>query len=734
MLDSTSQADSTTAGRLPLNKHLEQEFEACRLVRPFRRACYDPGDRLEYDVTGVVPANTARLVAEVEHFAGSGFAGQVYRVRLLKIRAGNGPIAGLTEGRSYAIKVLKPASRLASAFRDFLYFAAFQGHFSAQVNPAAVRTGVLWQKLIRRAVAITFGDEHSVCDTYGTFYDRELRSFGEINEWVDGRIWKFEVDNQMFHRWSFRGDPPPDHNCPEYVHKKLFMQRLVALLHEMGAPELARQYEWWTCKSQPNALKRLGTEGSPADGVTAIDFRAGLALLPFLPMSPIDPWLILRGLFRGRLAQFDGSNPARLRQFIAAHRKEFDDLRPALKELREQESIYRGSLPDLTHHHVRLILDARLRGSVKKGIITGWKNLGRLDDEHARRLAGSRLLFPLLLLISLVPLLGRRIVKLWGETVTREHVKRIFSSFSYLLRAMRGARIEKLVVWHRRGRASEERALKLVDRPVRYWVQLVLLGWMPSAWHRFLVEPDFAWRSVRDKFQFTVKFLRVAPFREEWLLEQVRQGREEGMITQDEADKISRQVKDPFIQRYLRCLAVHLCTLPVTQVCMALVWLLVSGYLLLMRDWSCKDAVLAGTGAAVAIQGSPISPGSMARGLFVLLMMIKDRDIRNYYIAAPISFLHVIGYLAFPFQMVVHDPALARFLAGRWVRSMVHFVPVFGERGGLLEHAVFDLSFNLPLSVRRGFKTNPVRWVLGTVLATGVLAGAVFWSLSLFWH
>jgi hypothetical protein len=35
-------------------------------------------------------------------------------------------------------------------------------------------------------------------------------------------------------------------------------------------------------------------------------------------------------------------------------------------------------------------------------------------------------------------------------------------------------------------------------------------------------------------------------------------------------------------------------------------------------------------------------------------------------------------------------------------------VPVFGERGGLLEHIVFDTFFNLPLSLKRRFKSQPI--------------------------
>ncbi len=102
----------------PLREQLERQFEACELVRPLRRSIYDPGDLLEYAITGVVPANTGRMVAEVERFVGGGFAGQVYRVKLLEIQADDGPISGLTVGQPYAVKILEPPSTFARVFRN----------------------------------------------------------------------------------------------------------------------------------------------------------------------------------------------------------------------------------------------------------------------------------------------------------------------------------------------------------------------------------------------------------------------------------------------------------------------------------------------------------------------------------------------------------------------------------------------------------------------------------------
>jgi hypothetical protein len=97
----------------------------------------------------------------------------------------------------------------------------------------------------------------------------------------------------------------------------------------------------------------------------------------------------------------------------------------------------------------------------------------------------------------------------------------------------------------------------------------------------------------------------------------------------------------------------------------------------------------------------PISPGSLARGLYVTFLVLRERNFKDYNIAFYLSFFKYIGYLAFPIQMAYRYPELARFMAAHWATSAVHVVPVFGERGALLEHAVFDLFYNYPLTIQR---------------------------------
>ena len=724
-----AEADTRPATR----RSLEELYADCRLVRPLRRAAYDAGDRLEYEVTGVAPARGGRVVAEVESFVGGGFAGQVYRVRLLEVTGEAGGIAGLEVGRHYAVKILIPPSGFARLFRNLLYFAGYQCGFSAQLLPEAVRTGVLWQKVIRRAAALRFGDPEAVCDTHATFFDAELGSYGEINEWIEGRIWAFEADDRLPARWQFSGAPGAGHNSPEYVHKKLFMRRLVELLGEMGAPELARQYEWGTCKSQPNVLKRLAAEGSPEAGLTAVDFRAGLTLLCFLPMSPADVFLILRGLVRGRLVQFDRCDTRRLRRFVDAHGG-FEDLEPALAELERQDAAYRAAQPDLTRHLLRLLWDRGLRRSIRAATITAWRSRGLLDAAHEARLRDRRAPFAGLYLISLLPVLGGRIVGWWGNARRRRHLRSCLTSAGYLARALRGARIEALIGWDRARRVAARRALGLARRPLRFWAERLALGWLPPSWHRFAAEPAWAWQRLRQSFGYALRFLRRPEFRQQVLLDQVRMGRQEGMLSDAEAARIESQISDPFIQKYLRCLAVHLCTVPVTQVVMVLVGAGVAIYCLVYRQLSWPESMGYAAAAAAAIQLLPISPGSITRGVFVLFLMVRERDLRNYWVAAPISFLHVVGYLAFPLQMVTHNPALARFLAGRWARRLANVVPVFGERGALFEHATFDLCFNLPISLARGLRERPWRWVAGLLAALLTVAGLLLGTGGLIWE
>jgi hypothetical protein len=719
-------------------RELEGEFAGYGLARPLRLERYDPGDVLQYEVRLLDPAAgqaEATASLKVEKFVGGGFASQVYKVTLLDIQPAS---SMLIPGASYVLKILVPPSRGRRFFRDLLYWIGFQGPFQLQVNPAAARAVALWHKFIRRAAASHFGDQAAVNDVYATLLDRSIGSCGEIGEWVDGRTWRLEVDDRLdvLRRWEKGLDHPAiEPGSPEYRSKKVFMRELVALLHEMGAPELARQYEWSTWKSQPNVLKRLATDLQPEGGLTAIDFCAGLALLPFLPMSPGDPQLIAQGVRRGSLVQFDRGDLGRLEEFIAARPTEFADMLPLLQELKECEEVYRDSVPDITHNGLRLLSSRNLWSTIGTSAVTGWSVRGRIDQRAEERLRHERAFFIFFILLGLVPILGGVLRKYLGRPDYRMHYRRLLSDGSYFRRALFARRIESLLDWHRSGRVTEHIARR-ISRSLLLYLYHLALSVLPLTLHRLLSDRQFLRRKVHDLFIRPIRLYFDQAERRRWVLEMVATGRERGIVSDEDAQEIRSQVDDPYIHKYLKSLAVHVCLAPTTQV----VSLGLAAYYLLSHpDVPRAQAYAVATGIVALFQVIPISPGSLARGIYVFGLALRESNFRDYRIALTFAFFKYIGYLSFPIQMAYRYPTLARFMAGYWATNTVPVAPVFGERGALLEHKVFRLFYNLPLTLRRKMaereEARSMRqarsWHAALIVVAFALLGAAVESLFL---
>jgi hypothetical protein len=685
---------------------LREAFHNQKLHRPMRVGRYDPGTRLTYEVTGVARPDRAKVHLEIEKFVGGGFAGQVYKVKILDIRAANDSNVGaghavpLQKDHACAMKIMTPPSGFSRFFRSLLYRIGFQGPFQLQVNPEAVRAGAIWQKFIRRGAGIRFNDETAVNDIHATFVDTTLGSCGEISDWVDGRTWLLEVDDRMdLLKLYNRGKPvdPDSLGSPEYRAKREFMKGFVGLLHDMGAHEFARQYEWSTCKSQPNCLKRKDTENDPSGGLMAVDFRAGLTLLPFLPMSPGDIKLIFTGIARGSLVQFDRGNLNHLEKFVNAHKEDFADMLPMLEELENCEKIYRNSLPDITHNHVRMFFSKRLWSTIFASARVGWRVKNTIDDKTEKRLHKSTLLTLLFYLSGIIPFLGLFSRRLWGRPDWRKHYGKMLTGWGYLKRALRGKCAEKAIAWHRDGRVTGRKAQRIGGSSRRYFRHLPL-SILPAKLHRFFTDGEYFKQRLYHLFVRPIKLYFSASLREQWLQDMISQGQDKHMLSTEDAKVIHSQLKEPFIQKYLKSLAVHVCTLPVTQIVSVLVsWIYVRAH----PEMSTAEAMAAVTAILVLFQITPISPGSLVRGLYVVYMMIKDRSFKDYNIAVFLGFFKYIGYLAFPIQMTYRYPELARFMAGHWATEAVHIVPVFGERGALLEHWVYRLFYNWPLTIRR---------------------------------
>ena len=138
---------------IELCRELERVAGEAPLEIPYRKPRYDTGDVLELDFTTVWPETDGHARFRVDKFVGGGFAGQVYRCTLDHVWLEADAPTDLREGGSYAIKIMLPPSRFSRKFRDLIYWLAFQAPFSAQVNRAACRAGLLWQKFSLLAAA-----------------------------------------------------------------------------------------------------------------------------------------------------------------------------------------------------------------------------------------------------------------------------------------------------------------------------------------------------------------------------------------------------------------------------------------------------------------------------------------------------------------------------------------------------------------------------------------------------
>jgi len=366
--------------------------------------------------------------------------------------------------------------------------------------------------------------------------------------------------------------------------------------------------------------------------------------------------------------------------------------------------------------------------------VTGWKIKNRVDDRREQSLRDSTILTLWFFLVGIVPLFGGFFRKLWGRADWRRHYRMMLTDMGYLRRAIRGRNAEKVIGWYRSGRVAGDSAMRLAGEPWRFFLHLPL-SILPAGLHRILTD----WQYAKEKITYlAVRPIRLyfnAELRTRWLTEMLEEGKKKHMLNDEDAMTIHSQIHDPFIQKYLKSLAVHLCTLPVTQV----VSLTVALYVVAQNpQLSWKEALgLAGV-ILVAFQLTPISPGSLVRGLYVLYLVVKERNFRDYNIAVFLGFFKYIGYLAFPIQMTHRYPALARFMAGHWATEAAHVIPVFGERGALLEHGVFCLFYNRPLTIRRRMRVRsrmraamkPRYWHI----ALCAMVGAAIFGLADFYY
>ncbi len=388
-------------------------------------------------------------------------------------------------------------------------------------------------------------------------------------------------------------------------------------------------------------------------------FRAGLALLPYLPMSPGDVKLIAKGVARGSLVQFDRGSVEKLKRFADVHGAEFADMQGSLAELEKAERVYRDSIPDITHNHVRLLYSRRLWSTIFDSAVTGWKVRGIIGPRCETRLRTSRILTFLFFLAGCIPLLGKVLRRAWGRQDWRRHYGRMLTSVQYFGQAFRARVAEKMIGWYRAGRVDADRAQRLAEQPWRFLGHLPV-SILPAGLHRFVTDGRFAKDKLAYLFVRPVRLYFNAEAREQWLHDMLAEGQRKHMLSDDDAKTIVSQLSEPYIQQYLKSLAVHVCTLPVTQVVSVAV---AAWYYFTHPDMPQAERAVMVAGILALFQVVPLSPGSLTRGFYVVYLVIRDRNLQDYDLAVCLGFFQYVASRAFPIQMTYRDPALARFMA-----------------------------------------------------------------------
>lgn len=470
---------------------LIEQWNQLHLDRPSQCLQYDPGDELEYTVQSLAGRN-AQVRVRIEKLVEGSLAGQVYQVTALDCQ----PAIHLPElvmGSQYTLRIFVPPTIWGKFFRNMLYWMAFQGAFQLQVNPYAARAGALLQKIIRKAAKIRLGSERYVADVYGTLLDSRLGSCGELGEWIAGRTRQGEANEKLDvlgQHDQVKPVPATLESSPEYAAKKKFMLDFVALLHEVGAHDLVRQYEGTTWKKQRHCVQREGSGDHPETDLVAVFFRPGLPLLPSFPMSLGACKRIGQNIRHGHLVQFDRIDLTQLQNFVRQHPDEFSDMQGMVQELQVSENVYRQSLLDITHHHIHLIKDPQICRRIGQSAVTSWRIRGIIDSSYETQLRSNTRLIWLFFVLGILPGLGLMIRRWLGHPAWHRHYAQAFKSLDYFKRAWRGNVLEKLMAWYRTGRINPASVESVSKQISRYWYHWAL-GILPRFIHRIATDSGY---------------------------------------------------------------------------------------------------------------------------------------------------------------------------------------------------------------------------------------------------
>jgi hypothetical protein len=628
-------------------------------------------------------------IFKVRTYAGSGFAGQVY---CADVEADTGTMLG-TAG-PVALKFLLPTSQVKLWFRDILFLLSYQMTFAARLRAPAVRAGQLLNLVIRSAVVREGGAAGMVANPRGYTWDAVLRSYVEIYDWETGRPQQYTPDDQLLQRWL---NPKAAQVHPvqsEMQRKHNFMDWLASLCVRLGAEGVARQYIWDTWISQANVL--TCREEACADEFVAVDWRPGLAVPFFLPLSPAHARLIVRGLRRGRLVLFDDLDTAALRRYLGRMPDQPETLKNQ-DALLADTAWDQSSRPDLWQSADTVLREPDRRRAIQAALVADWQRLGRISTARARRLQHSRIRFGIHFVLSLLPFLGPWLQSMLDHPGYRRHLRDWVTQPAYRTPYLDELRRRDLAEWAYSGRLSQAQIKRLSESRGAYLAHKFGLSWMPATVHRLAADPLKRREILRRSFVLPVQLILNETARLVWLESVMQVQVNRGVLTEVEAAHALERVRTPRLHGFVRDLGLSVGL----EVFSRVLYILLAFY-----------GMAAGTfwPLLIAMLG-PISPSGVIRFVYIGAQLLYEapiiwRERKRKLLAARLSGLVIapwrfVGNFCVPVEMFAYEPQISLMVAEYLVYQLVQLIPVFGGSNKLLEYTAFQLTFNLPLSLRR---------------------------------
>lgn len=647
---------------------------------------YLPGEEIATEVFSPKGNSLGTFNFIVESYAGSGFAGQVYKAKLVQTSRLHSGIAG-----QFAIKILRPTNRWKEWFRDALFFLSYQTVFAPRVRDTAVRAGLLTNLIIHHAATCADGEFSMFANPVGYFWDSYLTSYAEIYSWETGRTQKYTPDKGKIIRWLTRRKDPSQN---EMERKRFFMDWLVSLCNKVGAEGVARQYEWDTWIAQANVLTRASYSNEVSEFV-AVDWRPGLAVPFFLPLSPAHAKLIWHAVRHGRLVLFDYLNVPKLREYCSLNQANNDEFQQLVDNLVDDYDAYHTTVPDLWQSGGQVILDPEKWTKLRFGLVDDWLRLQRITPDYAGRIQNHSPEFLMHFVFSGIPFIGSKIQKIIANSSYQQHLRSLLKSSMYRRIYFQSVRSHDLIEWQWENRITMQTS-PIISRSIGlYLLQKIILSWMPVFIHRLLADSSYAVSLLNIWFWQPLQLLINKQVRQQWIKKILQSQTWRGIINADEAAILLCQLEEGYMQSFLRDLGF----VAGLEIFSRLLYIILGVYGVYQGSYLLF---------LLAILG-PISPSGLIRTAFIgiqlffeLPVIIKKRNLKllaarlGGLITAPWRF---IGNFCVLVEMYAYNPQASLLIADYFVSKLVKNVPVFGGKGKLLEYKAFQLVFNLPLSI-----------------------------------